>query len=117
VQDHFLLEVLLTVQNKGRVEQRFEDINLRIRGIEEDQTLTYWKGKEPRLYFPKKLVDNVPVVPAGVEYFFAEPGEEHIFTYVTKIPSSIKYILAYATFLYGNGTGHDAERVFPVRVG
>jgi hypothetical protein len=89
---------------------------LRIRGIEENQQLIYWKGREPRLDFPQKLVDNVPVVPQGVPYFFAEPGEEHTFTYVTKIPSSIKYILAYATFSYGNEATHDTEKVFPVRV-
>ena len=115
-QDFYLAEILLTVHNKGRVKQEFKDVTLRIRGIEENQPLMHWKGREPRLYFPIKLVDDVPVVPASASYFFAEPGEEHLFTYVTKIPSSINYVLVYSTFSYENGTSHDAERVFPVRV-
>jgi hypothetical protein len=116
-EDSYLVEVLLTVHNKGRVQQKFRNLILRIRGIRQDQPLTYWEERKPRLYFPEELVRNESVIPAGVEYFFAEPGEEHVFTYVTKIPSSVKYILAYATFSYGHESSHDAERVFPVRAG
>lgn len=113
-QDSYLVEVLLTAHNKGRVKQEFRDIILRIRGIEKGQPLDYWEGRKPRLYFPEKLVGDVPVVPEGVDHFYAEPGEKQVFTYVTKIPASINYILAYATYSYNEGS-HDTERVFPVR--
>ena len=114
-QDSYLVEVLMTVHNKGRIKQEFKDLTLRIRGIKENQKLEEWEGREPRLYFPEELVKNVPVVPENVGYFFAEPGESNVFTYVTKIPKSIKYILAYATFSYDDDSSHDAERVFAVR--
>lgn len=114
VEESYLVEVLMRVNNKGRVQQQFKNVKLRIRGIEDGQPLSFWEGRGRRLYFPLKLVDD-EVVPPGVAYFFAEPGEEHIFTYVTKIPSSVIYILAYTTFSYGKDGSHDAERVFAVR--
>jgi len=113
-QESYIVEVLLTVRNKGRVKQEF-DVKLRIRGIQRDQPLNYWKGREPRLDFPIKLVDNVSILPEGVAQFFAEPGETNTFTYVTRIPVTISYVLAYATFSYDAETSHDAERVFAVR--
>jgi hypothetical protein len=112
--NNYLVEVLLTVNNKGRVKQKFKDVTLRIRGIEENQPLEFWKKREPRLYFPHLLVPDVPVVPEGIECFFAEPGEKNTFTYVTKIPETIKFVLAYATFSYNSEDSHDAERVFCV---
>lgn len=113
-QDSYIVEVLLTAHNKGRVKQEFRNLILRIRGITKEQPLTHWKGREPRLYFPEPLVDNKPVIPEGVDHFFAEPGDKVLFTYVTSIPASINYILAYATYKGEEGS-HDTERVFPVK--
>jgi hypothetical protein len=113
--DAYLVEVLLTVNNKGRVKQEFRDLTLRIRGIEKDKPLRHWENHSPRLEFPKALIENVPVVPDSVEAFYAEPGERHVFTYITKIPVSVKYILAYAEFSYDADTTHGTERVFVVK--
>ena len=43
--DWYIVEVLLTVRNRGRVKQEFHQVTLRIRGIEQDQALSYWKGR------------------------------------------------------------------------
>jgi hypothetical protein len=37
-----------------------------------------------------------------------------VFTYVTRIPVAVKYILAHAEFAYDQFTPHTAERVFAV---
>jgi hypothetical protein len=115
---NYILEVLLVANNKGRVRQEFKDLTLRVRGIKDNQELTFWKGREPRLCFPEALIEDKPVIPQGTEYFFAEPGEKHFFTFVTIIPETIKYILIYSTFSYldekGSSQSHDAERVFKV---
>ena len=70
---------------------------------------------EPRLEFPKTLIDNVPIIPDTLNFFFIEPGVEQIFTYITRLPSSIKYILATASFWYDPYTPHTTERVFQIK--
>ncbi|HVE55999.1 MAG TPA: hypothetical protein VNB22_04170 [Pyrinomonadaceae bacterium] len=110
-----LVEVLLIVRNKGRVQQKFNKIILRLRGIKKNAELIYWEKREPRLNFPEELIKDSPVIPEGVNYFFVEPGEEQIFTYVTKIPSDIQFVLAYSSFWYDKTTTHDTERVFQVK--
>jgi hypothetical protein len=115
-QDEYLVEVLLTVHNKGHVQHQLKDVRLRIRGIEENTELKFWVGGF-RLDFPEKLVPLATEGEAEVgQLFFAEPGEKHVITYVTKIPASIKYILAYAKHRFGAKDHlHDTERVFPVK--
>jgi hypothetical protein len=53
----YLAEFLLIARNKGLVIQKFKSINLRIRAIEEGQSLNYWQGNKPRIEFPIKLID------------------------------------------------------------
>ncbi|MFL6208898.1 MAG: hypothetical protein ACJ74W_08615 [Pyrinomonadaceae bacterium] len=111
-QDEYLVEVLLTVHNMGHVKHELKDVRLRIRGIKENQKLEYWEDHGHRLKFPEKLVPSE----TEVGQFFAEPGEKHVITYVTKIPASIKYISAYARHSFGaDKLLHDTERVFPVK--
>jgi hypothetical protein len=112
--DSYVVEFFLTAQNKGLIQQKFEKMLLRVRGIEGNQELTYFSGYEPRLNFPVKLLDNVSVIPQGYGYFFVEPGARQTIAYITKIPSSIKYILAHAVFWYDENTNHVTEKVFPV---
>ena len=111
-QDEHLVEVLLTVHNKGHVKHELKDVRLRIRGIKENEKLNFWEGHGRRLDIPEELVPNE----TEVGQFFAEPSEKHVITYVTKIPASIKYILAYVKHSFGaNNLRHDTERVFPVK--
>jgi hypothetical protein len=113
--DAYIAEVLLIASNQGRILQKFKKITLRIRGIENNQPLAHWEDHEPRLKFPAKIVEDVPIIPPRYNYFFVEPGVEQKFTYITKIPASVKYILVYAEFFYDPTTPQSTERVFQVK--
>jgi hypothetical protein len=59
----------------------FFSIRLRVRGIRCNYPLTYWKGYEPRVDFPDKLLSNdkfIEVIPKDMKwnYIFVEPGVE-----------------------------------------
>jgi hypothetical protein len=105
---------LLIIRNRGDIQHKFKKIVLRVRGIESGRPLSYWECYEPRLSFPAKVLDNVNIIPTGYDYFFVEPGVEQVLTYVTKIPSSIKYVQAHALFEYDELTSHTSERVFQI---
>jgi hypothetical protein len=113
--DDYLTEFLLIIRNRGDVRHEFKKIVLRVRGLESDKALCYWDGHEPRLSFPIKVLDDIDIIPEGYNYFFVEPGVDQILTYVTKIPSSIKYVMALALFEYDELTPHTTERVFQMR--
>jgi len=114
--NEYICEILLKVRNKGLVRQIFRNIRLRAKGIEKGEQLTYWKNHEPRLEFPVDLVDDVSIIPENVGGYFVERGVEVLFTYVTKIPISLNYILIHAMFEYSENSKHTTERVFEVRI-
>src|SRR5580704_17775141 len=69
----------------------FFSIRLRVRGIRCNYPLTYWKGYEPRVDFPDKLLSNdkfIEVIPKDMKwnYIFVEPGVEQEIKYLTLIP-------------------------------
>ena len=115
--DCFIAEFQIIVHNKGIIQQKFRDIRLRVRGIDSEQPISFWPGNEPRLNFPTKIVDNTSILPKDFNFFFVEPGIEQTFTFVTKIPLSVKYILAHAEFEYDKFTPHTTERTFIVKAG
>lgn len=112
--DDYAVEVTLTVENKGRIQQRLTRLGLRLRGIPAGQGLSLWEGHGRRLNFPVVLVDEEQLVPEDVVYYFVEPGIRQTFSYVTKVPRSVKYLLAHSRFDYGGSSYHTVERVFPM---
>ena len=106
-----VIEVGCVVENKGNVEQRFDDIRVSIRGIVE-APLKELEGYEPRLEFPLKLAD-ASLVANKLKYYFVRPKVKQKFPLVVKIPSGNIVILVRATFRYENTNEiHSAERSF-----
>jgi len=106
-----VIEIGCVAENKGNVEQRFDDIRVSIRGID-GAPLKELEGHEPRLEFPLKLAD-ASLVADKLKYYFVRPKVKQRFPLVIKIPSSTKIILVRATFRYENTKEiHSAERSF-----
>lgn len=110
-QDKCMLNIILVANNRGHVRHQFPRIQLRVRGIKQDEPLRFWAGQEPRAEFPHKLVD-AEVVPPGYSYIFVEPGVAQSINYVTLIPTGYSLLLIKAEFWYDTNTSHSAESVF-----
>jgi len=110
------IEFILKLNNKGLIEHKFHSINLRVRGIKENENLSLWKGSEPRLYFPEKLVDAQVIHTKKYSHVFVEPGVDQTINYVVKIPSSYKLISARAEFKYDESKNHSIEKIFDVKL-
>lgn len=113
----YIVEVLLIIHNKGLVQHKFFDMFLQLRGIKAKGRLSYSKKDDFRLDFPLILVDEVNLLPENYNFFFVEPGISQPFTYATKIPATIKYVLTSGMFYYDRDRRlvHRIERVFPVK--
>lgn len=77
----YIAEFLFVARNKGNVQQKFNDIRIRVRGIDDGQGFQFWEGNEPRLNFPRRLVKQKSILPDDYSFFFVEPGIEQVFTY------------------------------------
>ena len=112
--DYRIIEIGINATNKGNVEQKFEAIYLKIRGILEGQELTEIPNHEPRLSFPEGI-PKLSVIPAKFHYFFVRPGVTQRFPVVVKIPANWSQLHARSTFKYlSTNEIHTAERAFCV---
>ena len=93
-----IVEFQITANNKGKVKFTFPELRLRIRAIEDPNTLGFLKNTH-RLKFPLKVFEE-NIIPENYMYYFVEPGTKQTFTYTTKIASSIDFIVAFAAFKY-----------------
>lgn len=106
-----IVEVGVLVENKGYVEHRFDQIHLKIRGIEGNSELGELEGYEPRLKFPLEL-HTADLIIEKDEYYFVRPKVKQRFPLTVKIPASVSHLLIGAEFLYSDGDFHKAERAF-----
>jgi hypothetical protein len=114
----YAVEFLLTANNKGTTRHEFRSIILRVRGIRDDEPLTFWTERyEHRLKFPVPIVKD-EVKAENHKYIFIEPGVKQCLSYQTIIDAEIKYITARAEFFYDpekKYTPHSTEKMFEVR--
>lgn len=110
--NYFLTEILISAHNVGLRIRKFPSIKLLVRGIRHDATIEKWKGNEPRLFFPDKIIDNAEVVfKKNYSHVFVEPGVKQKLTYLTRIPTEYRFISIRVEFEYDEGRTHSAERM------
>jgi hypothetical protein len=112
--EEYLLELRLNLTNSGLVQQKLWDPKLRILGIRKGVSLNFRAKDQYRLEFPEKILPLKDILPADYNYFFVEPGVHQDISYVTKVPSSVGYVLVYSEFHYNPTTPHTTERLFEV---
>lgn len=112
-----IIEIGAIAENKGNVEQKFNSMLLRIRGIDNDSKLIELKDHKPRLIFPIDSKNKWEMIPKKYKPFFVRPGVKQRFPIVVKIPVDWTHIQVKITFNY-NGTKdiHVAERAFQTNI-
>ena len=112
-----IIEIGALAENKGNVEQKFNSMLLRIRGIDNDSKLIELKDHKPRLVFPIDSKNKWEMIPKKYKPFFVRPGVKQRFPIVVKIPVDWTHIQVKITFKY-NGTKdiHVSERAFQTNV-
>jgi len=107
-----IIEIGCIAENKGNVEQRFDDIRVVVRGLDKACDLNEMEGHAPRLSFPKEL-SKASLISPKWKYYFVRPHVTQRFPLVIKLPQSISHILIRSTFRYNNTDDvHLAERAF-----
>ena len=106
------VEFVVSAANRGNIEHKFEQISLRVLGIECNTELKL--REDGRLEFPQ-AIQKAELIPAKLGYYFVRPGVTQTFTFVTTIPQKCVYILARAAFKYEASKDlHTTESAFNV---
>jgi len=113
--DHYIVEFLVIVHNKGLINQKFYSIFLRVRGIGDNDEVSFWEGNEPRIKFPTKFFETEFIFKQKYSYVFVEPGVKQVMSYVTKIPVTHSLLLVRAEFQYENAKSHSIERLVKLK--
>lgn len=112
-----IIEIGALAENKGNVEQKFNSMLLRIRGIDNNSKLIELKNHEPRLAFPIDSKKKWEMIPEKYKPFFVRPGVKQRFPIVVKIPENWTHIQVKITFKYeGTKDIHVSERTFQTNV-
>jgi hypothetical protein len=117
---YYLCELDFRIKNLGLLEHRFRHIKLRVLGIGRDDSFEEWKGHDPRVAFPLKLIDDAevlhrPATDEGEDYIFVRPGVDQSVPCAVRIPEQVRFIHVLAEFKYANNDVHSCERVFEVK--
>lgn len=113
--DHYAVQIVIHANNKGLRVRRFPSIKILARGIERGNAIEEWKGREPRLLLPDKLIDDAEVVfTENYSHIFVEPGVKQDITYLTRIPSKYRFVSVRAEFYYDDQRTHSTERLFDI---
>ncbi len=98
-QNEFLVEISTRVKNKGSTRRKFKSMQFRLRGITAGEPLTFRQTGVGAVHFPHKFLDADLVPPGGNFYYYVEPGVEQTFTYITKIPSNVRFVLTHTKLI------------------
>lgn len=108
-----IIEIGALAENKGNVEQKFNSMQLRIRGIDNESKLIELKDHKPRLGFPIDSKNKWEMIPKKYKPFFVRPGVKQRFPIVVKVPADWTHIQVKITFKYsGTKDIHVSERAF-----
>lgn len=113
--DYYAVQIVIHANNKGLRVRRFPSIRILARGIERGHNIEEWKGREPRLFLPDKLIDDAEVVfKENYSHIFVEPGVNQDITYLTRIPAKYRFVSLRAEFRYDDERTHSTERLFDI---
>lgn len=111
-QGYYIVEVIMVVNNIGLVRQVVETLDLKILGIKQGANieLRIRQGTHSAVNFTEQFVDTNMLANKGK--FFIEPGVVQQFSYVVRVPESIRLILVKSSFKYHKNSTHSAQKVF-----
>jgi hypothetical protein len=92
-----IVEIGSIAENKGNIEQRFEDVRVSVRGLDECIPLREPEGHAPRLAFPASLA-KASLISKKWGYFFVRPHVNQRFPLVIRLPRTITHNLVRSTF-------------------
>jgi hypothetical protein len=109
--DWWILELIATIENKGKVQHKMEEFRFDLNGLFEDddvKTSEEWGGQ---VNFPRRLAEG-SFLPLKYGFFFIDPGTKAKYSYIARVPKTATFAILHCWFKYADqrGYGHTAEK-------
>jgi len=123
---YYILDLGVTLHNKGLVRLMIKELNLSVCGIKQKEDITAFEEYDKDgvinniAKFPEEIVkaNMLQTIEPGDEEksYFVEPGVEQRFSYVARIPEDISFIFTRAYFDYSSNSKrkskHSTQTIF-----
>lgn len=112
--DSWVVELVSTVTNKGKVQHRIEQFEFDLSILTLGEPVTTSEAFGGQALFPTEVARG-SWLPAGMKYFFIEPGVTAKYSYVARVPKTASALMLHSSFSYPDGKHrHTAERTLAV---
>ena len=113
--DYWIVELIATVENKGKAQHRMEEFLFDLNAIEKNgevQTSEKWGNQ---VDFPVSVAQG-SFLPKQYKFFFIDPGVKAKYSYLSRVPTSASFVVLHSWFKYGDNRkfSHTAERTVVV---
>lgn len=108
--DSYIVELIAYIENKGSVQHLMTELSFDLFGLKLDDPLTPAQEFGNQIRFPHKLADGA-FLPRRSKEFFIDPGVKAKYSYVSKVPKDMAFVILHYWFPYGDerGYSHTAE--------
>jgi hypothetical protein len=108
---YWIAELIATVENKGKAQHRMEEFAFDLNGIERGKAIQSDQRWGNQVDFPVPIAEG-SFLPGQFRCFFIDPGVRAKYSYITRIPVTVAFVILHCWFKYGDNRrfSHTAER-------
>ena len=112
---YWIVEVIASVENKGKAQHRMQEFEFDLNGIEQGQPIQTDQRWGNQVDFPLSIARG-SFLPAQSQFFFIDPGLKAKYSYLTRVPVTVTIVILHCWFKYGDKRkfSHTAERTVAV---
>ena len=114
-QDYWLVELIATVENKGKAQHRMEEFMFDLNALEKGEKVLTSERWGNQVDFPVSIAQG-SFLPRQYKFFFIDPGVKAKYSYLSRVPTNTSFVVLHSWFKYGDNRKyfHTAERTVPV---
>ncbi len=114
-EDHWVIELIAWVENKGRAQHRMSEFCFDLYHLLPDDPLEEEKSYGRQATFPN-FTTKGSFLPEQSEFFFVDPGVKAKYSYITAVPAKASMLIFHCWFKYADGRRYDHTAEITKRV-
>ena len=113
--DFWIVELIGTLENKGKVQHKIGQFNFDLSAITEDDRIEVSEKWGGQVDFAHKVLEG-SFLPHEFGFFFIDPGVKAKYSYIARVPTNSTFLIFHCWFSYRDerGYSHTAERTVKV---
>ena len=109
--DYWIVELIALIENKGKAQHKMEQFKFDVYGVNKNDKLEDDENFGGQVHF-SHLMKKGTFLAKRLKYFFVDPGTTAKYSFLSKVPQDISFILLHSSFTYygRDSAGHTAEK-------